>query len=155
MADDDPPRQYYQLKPREFEAVNRPVSQTPAAADGAQPQANERIDVRDHYQQAKTPGPLLATARAAAARKNDIHVILEDNLAHANAAGLNTLSPKPKRRSRRTRDYFLVMIPLTAFFAYAAFGPYSNVMLMAYGVAGIILSTLGLGWIMFGVMDDY
>ena len=154
MADDDPPRQFYQLKPREFETVNRRVPQTPAAGNGAPQQANQRIDVRDLYEQAKTPGPLLATARAAA-RKNDIHLILEDNLAHANAAGLNTLSPKPKRRSRRRRDYFLVMIPLTAFFAYAAFGPYSNVMLMAYGVAGIILSTLGLGWIMFGVMDDY
>jgi hypothetical protein len=154
MADDDPPRQFYQLKPREFEAVNCPVPQTPPVARGEPHQASGKIDIRDLYEQAKTPGPLLATARAAA-RRNDIHVILEDNLSRANAAGLNTLSPKPKRRSRRTRDYFLVMIPLTAFFAYAAFGPYSNVMLMAYGVAGIILSTLGLGWIMFGVMDDY
>jgi hypothetical protein len=153
MPDEDPPRQFYQLKPREFEAVNRP-SPPPAPAGGGMPPTTGRIDVRDILKQASTPGPVLPTTRATA-QKNDVHVILEDNLARANAAGLNALSPKPKRRSRRRRDYLMVMIPLNAFFAFAAFGPFSNVMLMAYGVAGIILSTLGLGWIMFGVMDDY
>jgi hypothetical protein len=154
MADEDPPRQFYQLKPREFEALNRPASQLPTGASDPPAPSSGKIDVRDLYLQAKTPGPVLATTRAAA-QKNDIHVILEDNLARANAGGLNNLTPKPRRRSRRRRDYLMVMIPLNAFFAYAAFGPYSNVMLMAYGVAGIIISTLGLGWVMFGVMEDY
>ncbi|MGH7957400.1 MAG: hypothetical protein ACREH8_10365 [Opitutaceae bacterium] len=55
----------------------------------------------------------------------------------------------------RTRDFFLVVIPADIFFAYAAFGPYSNAALMAYGIAGIVLATLGLAWVMFGVMDNY
>ena len=87
--------------------------------------------------------------------QNQVHAILQDNLAHANAAGLNTLTYKRKRRSRRTRDYFLVTILFDAFFALVAFGPYSNVALMAYGVAGIIITTLGFWWVMFFVMDDY
>ena len=84
-----------------------------------------------------------------------MHAILQDNLAHANAAGLNTLTYKRKRRSRRTRDYFLVTISLDTLFGFLAFGPYSNVVIMAYSIAGIILTTLGLWWVMFFVMDDY
>ena len=152
MAEElDPPRKYYQLKPREFEVVNDLPS-----ADGTQgdAQQSKKIEVRDLYEQARTPGPVLNTTQKVT-EKNQIHVILHENLARANAAGLNTLTPKPKRRSRRTRDFFLVLVPLDAFFAYAAFGPHSNVGLMAYGVAGIIIATLGLTWVMFFVMDDY
>ena len=155
MADElDPPRKFYELKPRAFERANEPLPPpSPHAQPPREPQ-NQRIDVRDHYESAKTPGPVLTLGQKIGP-KNDVHVILEDNLAHANAAGLNKLAPKRKRRSRRTRDYFVVAIPLNAFFAYVAFGHFSNVMTMAYGVAGIILATLGLAWVMFGVMDDY
>ena len=152
MADElDPPRKYYQLKPREFEVVNHPPS--PAGAH-AGTQHTKKIEMRELYEQARTPGPVLNTTPKVA-EKNQIHAILQDNLARANAAGLNTLAPKPKRRSRRMRDFFLVLVPLDAFFAYAAFGPFSNVGLMAYGVAGLIIATLGLTWVMFFVMDDY
>ena len=155
MSDElDPPRKFYQLKPRTFEVANELSAPPPAAGMPPDPLQSKRIDVRDLYQQAKTPGPVLALGQQTAAR-NEVHVILQDNLAHANAAGLNTLTPKPKRRSKRTRDFFIVVIFLDAFFGYAAFGPYSNVALMAYGVAGIIISTVGLAWVMFGVMDDY
>jgi hypothetical protein len=155
MADEpDPPRKFYQLKPREFEVVNVPSS---GLAPGQQLRSSpppQKIEVRDLYQQAGTPGPVLAVGEKVAA-KNEVHVLLHDNLTRANAAGVNELTYKPKRRSKRTRDYFLVVIPLDVFFGYAAFGHYSNVAMMAYGVAGIIITTLGLGWVMFFVMDDY
>ena len=157
MADDsDPPRVFYQLKPREFERVNAtpapaPSETAPAATPPTDPAG--KIEVQDLYRQAATPGPLLTTHKTGA--QNEVHAILKENLDRANAAGLNTLTPKPKRRSRRTRDYILVVTALDLFFGFAAFGPYSNVGTMAYGVAGIIISTLGLGWIMFFVMDDY
>jgi len=152
MADElDPPRKYYQLKPREFESVNDPLSSTDAPG---RPPETKKIEVRDLCAQACTPGPVLNTAQKVS-EKNQIHVILHENLARANAAGLNNVTPKPKRRSRRTRDFFLVLVPLDAFFGYAAFGPHSNVGLMAYGVGGMIIATLGLTWVMFFVMDDY
>jgi hypothetical protein len=158
MADEsDPPRKFYQLKPRPFEQVNAPLSSiAPPSSQGQphQPMSGEKIDVRDHYEQSRTPGPVL-TPPGKPVEQNQVHTILQDNLAHANAAGLNTLTYKRKRRSRRTRDYFLVTISLDAFFVVVAFGPYSNVALMAYGVAGIIITTLGLWWVMFFVMDDY
>ena len=112
------------------------------------------IDVHELYTQAATPGPVLAIGEKVSA-KNEVHVILKDNLNRANAAGLNDLAPKPKRRSRRTRDYLFVVIPLNAFFGFAAFGPYANPVTFVYGIAGMIFSTVGITWVMFFVMDDY
>lgn len=159
MADDsDPPRVYYQLKPREFERVNAPaVSPAPAepsAALAPAPDPSAKIEVRDLFAQAAVPGPVLAQGEKVGV-KNEVHGILKENLNHANAAGLNELAPKPKRRSRRTRDYFLVVIPLNAFFGFAAFGPYANPVSFIYGIAGLIFVTIGIGWVMFFVIDDY
>jgi hypothetical protein len=156
MADEsDPPRKFYQLKPREFEVVNHhPPASPPSASIPPTIQPTARIDVHDLYRQAGTPGPVLGPVQKDAA-KNEVHVILHDNLTRANTAGLNDLAPRPRRRSRRKRDFFIILIPLQAFFVFVAFGPYSNVATMAYGVAGIILSTIGLTWVMFFVMDDY
>jgi hypothetical protein len=159
MADDsDPPRVFYQLKPREFERVNAlsgsSTPDAPPSDENPAPPAPAKIDIHDLYAQAAIPGRVLATGERVGA-KNEVHVILKENLNQANAAGLNHLAPKPKRRSRRTRDYLLVLISLNAFFSFAAFGPYSNAVTLAYGVAGIIFSTLGLTWVMYFVMDDY
>lgn len=164
MSDEsDPPRVFYQLKPREFERVNQPPAETsaqpPAPAEpvptGLEPApATDRIEVQDLYRQAATPGPLLPRGTKVV-QKNEIHDVLQENLDRANAAGLNTLSPKPKRKSRRLRDFLLLMFTLNGFFAFAAFGPYSNFGTMVFGCAGMIIATLGLGWVMFFVMDDY
>lgn len=168
MADgSDPPRKFYGLKPTEFERVNRvPGADVPppavpdrASADPA-PAAPPRsdpgapIDVRTLVQQAQTGGPLLRGSPAAGPR-NDVHAILRDNAARADAAGLNAVAPPPPRKSRRRRDYFLLIVPLNLFFAFMAFGPFANPMTFVYGLAGMILVTGGLTWIMFGVMDDY
>jgi len=156
MVDEpDSPRKFYQLKPREFETLNqfRPAASEPGPAAGLQ-SADKKIVVQEFYEQANAfrhPLPRDKTLTP----MNDVHVILNDNLARVNAAGLNELAPKPRRRSRRLRDFLIVSISLDAFFAFAAFGPFSSVATMAYGVAGIIISTIGLGWVMFFVMDDY
>ena len=150
----DPPRKFYQLKPREFERVNEPPGAFVPQAHKAEPdQPSRPVEIGELYRQAQTPGPLLAKTHAVTS--NEVHTILRDNLTRANAAGLNELKPQPKRRSRRTRDYFLVLIALNAFFAFAAFGPYANAITLAYGIAGMIFTTLGLTWVMFFIMDDY
>ena len=161
MADDpDPPRKFYQLKPREFEAVNEPPGALPSGPGepaGRDPGPNEsddgRIDVRNLFKQANRPGPaLVRKARAAAA--NDVNALLRDNLARANAAGLNAVDTRPKRASRRKRDYWLLLITIDLFFlSFVLFG--GNVMTFAYGIAGFIIFTLRLTWIMWFVMDDY
>jgi hypothetical protein len=169
MADDsDPPRKFYGLKPTQFERVNRvPGADVPppnASADlssvgpaSAVPPASAPgapIDVRALVRQAQTGGPLLRGSQAAGPR-NDVHAILRENLDRAEAAGLNAVAPPPRRKSRRRRDYFLLIVPLNVFLAFVAFGPFANPMTFVYGLAGMVLVTAGLTWIMFGVMDDY
>lgn len=159
MADEsDPPRVFYQLKPKEFERVNSvpesPSSMPLAGSENPPAPPPAKIDIHDLYAQAATPVPLL-THGERRGTPNEVHALLQDNLARANTAGLNDLAPKPRRRSRRLRDYLILVVPLDAFFGFAAFGPYHNVGTMAFGVAGLIVATLGIGWVMFVVMDRY
>lgn len=166
MADEsDPPRKFYNLKPKEFERVNDVI---PAPVDRAIPDAANTtppiplpppgtIDVHTLARQAQAPGnaPLLRSNRDATGPANDVHGMLRENLARANAAGANEMGPAPKRKNRRTRDYFIVLIPVNAFFAYFAFGPMANPVTFVYGVAGMAFFTVALTWVMFGIMNKY
>jgi hypothetical protein len=163
MADDsDPPRKFYQLKPKEFARVNEPPrspgdAPPPPANQSAAGSANPpsgRIDVRDLARQAAGGAPLLGV-NAPVNRPNDVHAILQENLQQANAAGLNDLAPKPKRRSKRNRDYWLTFVSVNAFFLFWIFGPLANGITILYGAAGIILFSIGFTWVMFFVVDDY
>ena len=154
MPDDpDPPRKFYQLKPREFEAVNA----VPPRADDSRREPrpdpgpglgdNGRITVEEHFRAAQMGGPVLKKSRSAA--ENDVHAILRDNHTRAEAAGLNKLTPKPTRKSKRLRDYLVLLLG-------------GNVaLLMAFRLqpifagAGLVLFNVGLAWIMWVVMDDY
>ena len=161
MADDsDPPRKFFQLKPKEFDAVNQHAPRQPAAPGETGPQDpgpnaadHGRIDVRDLFKQAHTPGKTAARNKLAGA--NDVHAMLADNHARADAAGLNRVEHRPRRASRRQRDYWLLMVAFNAFFGIAAFSLGRNPMTLAYGLGGMILVSLGLTWIMWFVMDDY
>ena len=70
------------------------------------------------------------------------------------AVTLNDVPLPPKRRSRRKRDYWLLLISVNAFFAYFAVTG-GSVVTLVYSGAGIIFFTLGLTWVMWFVMDDY
>jgi hypothetical protein len=154
----EPPRKFYGLKPKEFERLNK-VAGEPAQPDlrpdpGIVHTEKERIDLRDILHTAAHGAPLLGN-NGPVNRENEVHGVLRENHAAANAAGLNTLAPKPKRRSRRTRDYWIVMIPVNGFFAFWAFGPWANPASFVYGIAGMALFTSGFTWVMFFIMEDY
>lgn len=161
---DDPeaPRKFYQLKPKEFERVN----ETPRTADGETPIAPDPgpggndtphglIDVRDLARQAAGTAPLLGV-NGPVNRANEVHGLLQENLARANEAGLNEVTLPPKRRSRRRRDYWLLMAPATLFFATATIltGP-SQPLPFVLSLASLVLVNAGLWWVMWHVMDDY
>lgn len=143
----DPPRKFYQLKPKEFEMVNPPASMPPADSTP--------IDVRGHLRAANA-GPLeRPKASRTPAPSNDVHALLRQNQARIAAAGLHEVEPRPRRPSRRKRDYWLLLAVMNGFFGFLAFGPYRNPMTFVYGLAGMIIFTLGLTWVMWFVMDDY
>src|SRR5262245_43999880 len=94
----DPPRQHYQLKPKEFESVN-------SSGENAPPPALP-TDVQAHFRSAGDATPLRSTPPPDA--PNEVHAMLRDNLTRANVAGLNDLAPLPPKRSRRKRHYWLL-----------------------------------------------
>src|SRR3954465_6022812 len=76
----DPPRKFFQLKPREFETVNNPprVPGETTAKEEAEA-AQGRIDVQKIIKPANAAGPVL-TPKSRAPPSNEVHAILRDNL---------------------------------------------------------------------------
>ena len=157
-APSDPPRKFYDFKDREFERANPP---RPPASDSTAPQERtvdpeKPVDVRELHRIAATPGPVL-NPRGKIKRENEVHGILRDNLARENAAGLNHLSPKPPKKSRRRRDYFLLMaLNLLVFGSLAVMAlRVRNMILFIYSIAALGMITAAGTWVIWFVMDDY
>ncbi|HVS53989.1 MAG TPA: hypothetical protein VHD62_16660 [Opitutaceae bacterium] len=181
----DPPRKFYQLKPKEFEAVNTllpradDAARVPAPDPGPGIGDNGRITVEELFRAAQMGGPALAKS-ARPAEENEVHAILRENHAHAEAAGLNQLKPKPRRRSKRTRDYWILLIAGNLFIVtvysvelmlgfsvqcLAAQMPsefwnlvrYSMQNLLVFAMAGVgmMFYSAVLTWLMFAIMPDY
>lgn len=188
MADDsDPPRKYYTFKPREFETVNgprpgQPPPPAPAATPAAEPASEPthtrehgmvqpaqdptaRIDVRELAQIAKGNLPLLGV-NGPVNRPNDVHTMLRDNTAKAEAAGLHEVNLVKRRRSKRNRDYWVMLIGGNAGIMLscgrALFGELVHRNFAALIAPTnlptsslLVLYTVGITWVMFAVMDDY
>lgn len=181
--DPDPPRKFYELKPREFERVNPPAreAQVPSsprtAAASADP--HQRIDVRELIRQGTARGPA-QSVNAPANRENEIHAILRENLARANAAGLNEVAPPTHVFRRRKRDFMVLLVSGNLFIAviYAAElfvgfqvhclaaqmpGEFGNLMryalhnpaAWAMAPVGMVFFSGCLTWLMYGIMENY
>ncbi len=171
MSDEpDPPRKFYELKPREFERVNpprppeaAPASPPPASAPAPSADPGRPIDVRELFRQAQGTGPVLSSQAKPNADTNDVHAILRDNHARATAAGLNDVSLRPKRPSKRKRDYWLMMIAGTAILGPLAVisgarfvaGDRNAAPLFVYSLAGLIMFNATLWWVMWHIVEDY
>jgi hypothetical protein len=143
----DPPRKFYKLKEAEFERVNSPPDQN----DPPLP-----TDAKSVFRAAAAEKQLgLPAEPGTVSKTNEVHAVLRDNLDRANSAGLNEVSYRPKRPSRRKRDYWLVLLPMNGFFAFWAFGPYANAVTFVYGIGGMAFFTASFTWIMWFLMDDY
>ena len=126
----DPPRKFYGFKPTTFVIANPRSGATPdapAMAEAPRPDPGivrvdeQRIDVRELNRLAATGQPLLSSTPAPV-RENEVHAVLRDNLAVANAAGLNDVKLDPNYVSpqqRRVRRFWLVIfvfdLPLGVF----------------------------------------
>jgi hypothetical protein len=164
MSDDpiDPPRKFYGLKPRAFDAVNDPV-QAPLSdplSDGPDPgiahaAATKPITVQALNLAATSKQPILG-ANGPVNRANEVHAMLELNRRRARDSGAFALKPLPPRRSRRKRDFWLMVIVVNLFCvgltaAVSRFSP----LVMLYGFSCGCFFSAALGWIMWIVMDDY
>ncbi|MEO6874681.1 MAG: hypothetical protein ABI222_07655 [Opitutaceae bacterium] len=135
----------FRFKPTEFERANTPSDNTPG---------NTPIDVKQHFRRAaapKSPAAGLTQAKA----ENEVHAMLRANLAKAEAKGLNAVRAQPRRTSRRTRDYWLLLIGGNLLVIGLLCVMSKNVMTLAFGFSAMVFCSLALTWIMWGVLDDY
>ncbi len=139
----DPPRKNYGFKEREFKRDNAP-------GGGANPTAKEL---------AILAGPVAQHGKAAlgSAKKddpNDVYAVLEANRAVEKKSGLNEVEIR-EIKSRRKRDYLILMIGGNlAILGGVALGGF-NIVSVIFGLAGLIMFTLSLTWIMWQVMNKY
>ena len=160
----DPPRKFYTFKPVDFENVNgvRPDSALhdtqPLPDPGIIVSDKVRIDVRDLVRASfVTPAasPAVPPTTASTARRNEVHALLRENLSRADAAGRNDLSPAPKPRGRRKRDYIVTLVAGNLVFAALAGLSGFNVVGTLFALGGMVLFSCATTWIMWFVLDDY
>ncbi len=113
----DPPPKKYELKPREFERLNR-----------------------------KDP--------AGKGAEHDVHAILEQNRSAEQRMGLDTVTIRPAK-SRRKRDYWLLLLTVNSVFASVGWLGRANVVVLVFVLAGLVMFNLSLAWIMWVLVDDY
>ncbi len=88
--------------------------------------------------------------------EHDVYAMLQHNREVEKQHGFDEVSEIPvKKKSRRKRDYWLVLIGgnllLLGMVAIARFNPIS----LIYGFSGIIIFTLSFTWVMWFIVDDY
>jgi hypothetical protein len=139
----DPPRKNYGFKEREFKRDERPAS-------GSQPP----ISVQDLAKQAgpvTRAGPVGGAARAG--DPNDVYAVLDKNRTAEKAAGADDIEIQKKKTARRTKDYWLMLLGGNAVLVVGSV--YMGGVAIVFGLAGVIIYSLGLTWVVWQIMDKY
>ena len=134
-----PRRRTFEFKAKTYENVN----QAPAPA----------VDHRDLIVAANRslrPDAIASPPPAEAPRPGEVGEILQSNREREKQAGFDELKPMPRRRHRRFRDYLLLLI-LGNGLCVASIVAGNAI----FGVAGMVLFTAAITWVMFVVMDRY
>lgn len=86
--------------------------------------------------------------------EHDVYAILQQNRAVEQRLGLGEVEIR-KKKSRRKRDFWLLLIGGNLLVAgLVAVGRF-NLISLIFGLAGMVVLSVGLTWIMWFVMDDY
>jgi hypothetical protein len=87
---------------------------------------------------------------------NDVFAIREEIRRREIAAGMDVLKPAgPRPPDRRRRDYWMLLLVGNALLLAMAAIIGFNAMTTAFAFGGGLFYTLGLTWVMWGVMDRY
>jgi hypothetical protein len=84
---------------------------------------------------------------------NEVVEILREN-ARIQAQFEKPLDLTP-RSNRRLVDYLIVLAVVNGFFAWCLVANWGDPNMMVYSFSGIVAFSLGLTWVMYGVMDRY
>ena len=93
-------------------------------------------------------------SKAGKSTEHDVYAILQQNRSIEQKAGLNEVEIRPVR-SRRKREYWLLLLLGNALFGLVGWEGRENVFVLVCTGAGIVVFSLGLTWVMWFVMNDY
>ena len=139
----DPPRKNYGFKERQFQRDEH------RASDSQPP-----ISVQDLAKQAgpvARSGPVSGTAKPG--DPNDVYATLEQNRTAEKAAGTDNIEVRKKVTARRTKDYWLMLLGGNALLIVGS--AYMGGAAIVFGLAGVIIYSLGLTWVVWQIMDRY
>lgn len=142
--ENDPPRKVYGFKERDFKRDN-----PPAAGGEAMPSAQDLAKLAGHHH---NPGP--RTAGAKADDPNDVFKVLDQNRSVEKHHHLDDIEIK-KVKSRRKRDFWLILVGGNLAIIGSVFISGINVITVIFGLAGLVVFSIGVSWIMWQVMDKY
>lgn len=138
----DPPRKVYGFKEREFKRDNALGGEaTPTVQDLAK-LAGVHHDPKPRQTAAKAGDP------------NDVLSVLQQNRKMEQRHNLDAIEIK-EIKSRRKREFWLMLVGGNLFIIGAVLVSGINVITVVFGLAGLIVFSLGLTWIMWQVMDRY
>lgn len=147
MEPDDPPRKVYGFKEREFKRDNAPAAAAPPPPT-----------VKELAMMAGAPTADPSRRKAAPTAKpgdpNDVYAVLQQNRQSAAKHGLNEVEIK-KVKSRRKRDFWLILVGGNLAIIGGVWLSGINVITVIFGLAGLIIFSLSVSWIMWQVMDRY
>jgi hypothetical protein len=145
MEPDDPPRKNYGFKDREFKRDN--------ALAGAHPPLPT---ARDLAVMAGPAAPAASRARAGPKSNdpNDVYEVLQQNRATERKFGGDEIEIR-EVRSRRRREFWILLVGGNVVIIGGVLLSGINVITVVFGLAGLIIFSLGLSWVMWQVMDNY
>lgn len=148
----DPPRKFYGFKDRDFKRDNAPASAsppTPTAKDLAM-MSGERVPLKSAARSDDLPN----SAKAKPGDPNDVYAVLQQNRESAQRHSLNEVQLR-KIKSKRRRDFWTMLVGGNLLIVGAVLFTGVNVYSVILGLAGIVMLSLGLAWVMWQVMDKY
>jgi len=83
-----------------------------------------------------------------------VHDILEENRVADDLSGWAKIKRWTKRKSRRDRDFIIVVGGMNLGFL-LVMRLLPSAVTLVYGISGMTLATVMIGWMMYMVMDDY
>jgi hypothetical protein len=140
----NPPRKVYGFKEREFKRDNAPSSEVPPA-----PSVQDLAKMAGHHHD---PRPRSAAAKAG--DPNDAFTVLQQNRKSEQLHNLDAIEIK-ETKSRRKREFWFLLVGGNLFILGAVWLSGINVLTVIFGLAGLIIFSLGLSWVMWQVMDRY
>ena len=142
----EPPPKVYGFKEREFKRENNPASGLPPM-----PTAKDHAIMSGHL--ARKPQASSGGVNRTA-DPNDVYAVLQQNRAVEEKLGFDEMEIR-KIKSRRMREYWLTLIVGNLFIVgvvtLIGFNPFT----LVYGLAGIVMFSLGLTWVMWQIMAKY